>query len=199
MRAELATAAGGVLASVAPPFPDLNADDHVDLLAVANFVTLCRTACDYDYAGNVERAHQPEAPTRFVKQLAQIMRGAMANGLQHEKALALALRVAADSMPPMRLAIMRELASSTAGLSTQQIARGLDQPYTSVDKQLQSLHALRALSRVAQPTGKKTPDGTPKHMWVYTLKVVVPATLQGDTPAAPPGAGHLPLDEEVPF
>jgi hypothetical protein len=201
MRESLQRVVGGVIAGAATTVRALVPDEHEVLLAVANFVTLARTACEYDYHGRLEMAHMPEAPTRFVKQLAQIMRGALAIGLDSEKALALAMRVAADSMPPARLAIARLLDRERPnGLSTKAIARELDQPYSSVDKQLQSLHALRVLSRVAQPTGKTTDDGTPKTMWVYTLPSALPAPLKGDTPAAPPIPQNLPLDEEeVPF
>ena len=37
-------------------------------------MTLCRTAVDYDYQGNPIDANAPEMPTRFAKQLVQIMR-----------------------------------------------------------------------------------------------------------------------------
>jgi hypothetical protein len=109
MRAALQHAAGGVIAGAAADVRPLTSDEQDVLLSVANFVTLARTACEYDYHGRLEMAHQPEAPTRFVKQLAQIMRGALAIGLTSDRALSLAMRVAGDSMPPMRLSIARAL------------------------------------------------------------------------------------------
>lgn len=197
MRDELARAAGGVLAGVTSA-RQLDEHEQDVLLAVANFVTLARTACEYDYHGRLEMAHMPEAPTRFAKQLAQIMRGGLAIGLPSDRALSLALRVAADSMPPMRLAIVRLLDGALPdGINTASIARELDQPYSSVDKQLQSLHALGVLSRVAQPTGKKMPDGTPKQMWVYTLSAALPDALKSDTPAVLPLQQNLPEDDDA--
>ena len=49
-------------------------------------------------------------PTRFAKQLAQIVRGAVAIGMDRADALRLAIRCARDSMPPLRLAIIDDLA-----------------------------------------------------------------------------------------
>ena len=76
MRAELAAAVGGV-------HRRMNAEPHHDhrrrrprqLLAAANLVTLARTGVESDYRGDVIDAHAPEMPTRFAKQLTQIVRG----------------------------------------------------------------------------------------------------------------------------
>jgi len=61
------------------------------ILAAANVVTLSRTGVEYDYRGDVIDAHAPEMPTRFAKQLAQVMRGALALGMARPDALRLAL------------------------------------------------------------------------------------------------------------
>ena len=74
------------------------------LLAAADLVTLARTGVEYDYRGDVIDAHAPEMPTRFAKQLTQIVRGAVAIGMDRADALRLAMRCARDSMPPLRLA-----------------------------------------------------------------------------------------------
>jgi hypothetical protein len=42
-------------------------------------------------------------PTRFAKQLAQLMRGAISLGTTRQDALALAIRCGRDSIPPLRL------------------------------------------------------------------------------------------------
>jgi hypothetical protein len=75
MRDQLAEAAGGLIASVpahaAPTVTNVEADL---LLAAADLATRCRTAVEYDYRGDVIDAHAPEMPTRFAKQLAQMVR-----------------------------------------------------------------------------------------------------------------------------
>ena len=88
-------------------------DDETErLLAAADVVTLARTAVELDYRGDVIDAHAPEMPTRFAKQLAQVVRGASrASAWTATEALRLALRCARDSMPPLRLAILDDLAA----------------------------------------------------------------------------------------
>ena len=77
----------------------------------ADLVTLARTGVEYDYRGDVIDAHAPEMPTRFAKQLTQIVRGAVAIGMNRGNALRLAIRCARDSMPPLRLAIIDDLSA----------------------------------------------------------------------------------------
>jgi hypothetical protein len=63
-------------------------------------------------------AHAPEMPTRFAKQLVQVMRGGLALAMTRREALALAVRCARDSVPQLRLAVLDDLrdhGSSQAG------------------------------------------------------------------------------------
>jgi hypothetical protein len=106
MRAELAGAVAGVIAGMEPTGTTLT-DMEIDLiLAAADLVTLARTGVEYDYRGDVIDAHAPEMPTRFAKELTQIIRGAVAIGMDRRQALRLAIRCARDSMPPLRLAVI---------------------------------------------------------------------------------------------
>jgi hypothetical protein len=73
-----------------PISPDMEdaSDEETDLLlAAADLVTLARTGVEFDYQGDVIDAHAPEMPTRFAKQLVQVMRGACAIGLDRTEAL----------------------------------------------------------------------------------------------------------------
>jgi hypothetical protein len=82
MRAEMAEACAGLLQTVDPSHAFSLSDAQVDtLLAAANITALCRTGVEYDYRGTPIDAHMPEMPTRFAKQLTQIIRGAVAIGL----------------------------------------------------------------------------------------------------------------------
>ena len=61
-------------------------DEETDIvLAAADLVTLARTGVEYDYKGDVIDAHAPEMPTRFAKELTQIIRGAVAIGMTDTK------------------------------------------------------------------------------------------------------------------
>ena len=110
MRRELADAAAKVLAGMDPTPIRLTDDENSALLQAANLVTLARTAVMRDSRGEPIDAHAPEMPTRFAKQLAQIVRGGAAIGMDRVDAMRLAMRCARDSIPPLRLAILEDLA-----------------------------------------------------------------------------------------
>jgi hypothetical protein len=161
MRAELADAVAGVLAGM-DVTPTTLTDQETDLLlAAADLVTLARTGVEYDYQGKVVDAHAPEMPTRFAKELTQIIRGAVAIGMDRQDALRLAIRCARDSMPPLRLAIIDDLASNP-GSTTSDVRRRVNKPWSTVDRQLESLHMLGVLDVMEQPYGEKT-------RWHYSL------------------------------
>ena len=165
MRAELAAAVAGVIAGVNPE-PITVTDAETDLLlAAANLVTLSRTSVEYDYRGDVIDAHAPEANTRFPKQLTQIVRGAVAVGMDRNDAMRLAIRCARDSMPPMRLAIIDDLAQNSDSTPTE-VRKRLGKPRATVDRQLQALHILGvAVQR------EKGDEGDMFGKWHYSLAV----------------------------
>jgi hypothetical protein len=126
MREELAKLVANVIDGVDPDTPaDIDGSERI--LVAANLVTLARTDVEFDYRGDVVDAHAPEAPTRFAKQLTQVMRGAIAIGRSHESGLRLAIRVARDSLPPMRLAIIDDLAKHPYSTPTD-VRRRLGKP-----------------------------------------------------------------------
>jgi hypothetical protein len=144
MRQEMANPVAGLIATVVDADYHLTNDDTTRILQAADLVTLVRTGVELDYRGDVIDAHAPEMPTRFAKQLTQVMRGALAIGMDHTKALTLALRCARDSMPELRLAVLEDLHSN--GVSrVVDIRRRLQKPRATVDRALQALHYLRLL------------------------------------------------------
>jgi hypothetical protein len=166
MRAELAAGVGGLLGTVHPPRAvRLTEEEQARLLEAANVVTLARTGVDYDYRGDVIDAHAPEMPTRFAKQLTQMVRGATAVGMDRAAALQLAIRCARDSMPPLRLAIFRDLAKHP-GSQTRDVRSRLEKPRATVDRQLQSLHMLGVLTCQEDEAMHR---GEPVTRWRYRL------------------------------
>lgn len=146
MREELAAAVAGVIANMNPAADlTLSEAETQTLLAAANLVTLARTGVDYDYRGDVIDAHAPEMPTRFAKQLTQIVRGGLALGMTRAEALGLAIRCARDSVPPLRLAILLDVTENPAS-KTRDVRTRLGKPRATVDRQLQSLHMLGLLT-----------------------------------------------------
>ena len=162
MRAELAEATAGVVAGVDPEnSPTLDDDETNRLLAAADLVTLARTGVDHDYRGDVIDAHAPEMPTRFAKQLAQLMRGGIALGMDRTAALNLALRAAGDSMPPLRLAIIRDVAAHP-NARTSDVRKRLGKPRATVDRQLQALNMLGVLDVTEEE------DAQGRSVWRYS-------------------------------
>ena len=145
MRAELAQAVAGVLAGMNTEPITLTDAETDTIMAAANLVTLARTGVEHDYRGDVIDAHAPEMPTRFGKQLAQIVRGAVGIGMSRPGAMRLAIRCARDSMPPLRLAIIDDLAAHPKSTTTD-VRKRLNKPRNTVDRQLQALHMLGVLT-----------------------------------------------------
>jgi len=162
MRAELATAVAGVLAGMDRQADAVTEAETETLLAAADLVTLARTGVEYDYRGDVIEAHAPEMPTRFAKQLAQILRGAVAIGMGRVAALRLAMRCARDSMPPLRLAIIDYLAEEPDA-STTEVRKALSKPRNTIDRQLQALHMLGVLDCREEEVSEN------RHRWYYSL------------------------------
>jgi hypothetical protein len=146
MRRELADAVRDTMAGLDVQRDIRLADDEQDrLLAAADIVTLARTGVDYDCRGDVIDAHAPEMPTRFAKQLAQVVRGGIALGMSRREALRLATRCARDSMPPLRLAILLDVGANPDSRS-HDVRQRLHKPRATVDRQLQALHMLGLLT-----------------------------------------------------
>jgi hypothetical protein len=151
MRAELSATVGRLLGQIDTASTEVSDSETGVLLAAADLVTLARTGVDFDYRGDVIDSHAPEMPTRFAKQLTQIVRGAVAIGIDRRQALKLAIRCARDSMPPLRLALIDDVAANPYSTATD-VRRRLDKPRATVDRQLQALHMLRVLE-VADEAG----------------------------------------------
>jgi predicted transcriptional regulator len=126
---------------------------------------LPRTGVEYDYRGDVIDAHAPEMPTRFGKQLAQIVRGGISIGVHRRRALNLALRCARDSMPPLRLAIVLDIAANPDS-ATRDVRQRLNKPRATVDRQLQALHMLEVLGCEEEQDYHR---GQPVTIWRYRL------------------------------
>ena len=166
MRAELCEVVAGVLAGVDETYGvELTDEEQERLPAIADVVTTARTGVDYDYRGDVIDAHAPEMPTRFAKQLAQMARGGIALGMSRTDAVRLAVRCARDSMPPLRLAILLDVAEHPYS-STREVRQRLMKPRTTVDRQLQSLQMLGLLVVTEEET---THAGREATVWHYDL------------------------------
>ena len=144
MRTELADAVKALIAGMntggyQPPRAEIK-----KLIKLANIVTWARTAVHRDYRGEVVDAHALEMPTRFSKQLTQLVRGSVAIGLSSEEAMRLARRCARDTIPPLRRKILLDLAAHPKSRPLE-VARRIARPRTTVRRELEALHVLGVL------------------------------------------------------
>lgn len=156
MRQELAAAVGALVEHMDSNVYQLSDDEIEQVVKAADLVTLARSAVERDYRGNIEFAHDPEAPTRFAKQLVQLLRGAIGIGMAPAEAMRLVRRCAADSIPPLRRDILLDLAEHPLSRATD-VRKRISQPKTTVRRGLECLHMLGAL--VCEETEKTGSDG----------------------------------------
>lgn len=152
MRKELADVTGRLLRHLELDKAGLTDADMETLLDAADLVTLSRTAVERDYRGDPVEAHAPEMPTRFAKQLGQILRGALVCGHPHDHALQTALRVARDSIPPLRAAILADIAEHPSS-ACRDVVKRLQRPRTTIDRALQELHLIGLLHVIEAAAG----------------------------------------------
>ena len=169
MREELSDKVQGLLAHVDDDGVDLTDAEKDAVVDVADLVTLARTAVERSYSGDVLWPHAPEMPTRFAKQLAQIVRGGIALGMARADALAVAVRCAGDTMPPIRLKVLDDVCGHPRSL-TSQVVKRLQLPRTTVDRVLQELHLLGLLILQAEEHGSST-------RWIYSAAESVPINV----------------------
>jgi len=177
MRTELAAAVAGVLAGANTAGVTVTPEETELLMAAADLVTRARTAVEFDYKGDVIDSHAPEMPTRFAKQLTQMLRGAVAVGLSRRESLRLAIRCARDSMPPLRLLILDDVARHPSSTTTE-VRRRLNKPRATVDRQLQALQILGIVTCSEQPLSQ---TGT---RWLYAVADDIDAKVLTD-PTSP--------------
>ena len=173
---------------------ELSEDEENKLVAAADIVTLARTGVETDYRGDVVDAHEPEMPTRFVKQLVLIFRGALSIGIERKAAMALALRCAHDSIPPIRLSVLEDLAADDNVLDNcriTDIAKRLGKPWTTVKRTLEALWVLKlvdcidAKDKVDDEDGEADKKASKKVMY-YKLAAEIGTGLKALDPPHPP-------------
>ena len=170
MRKELAEVVGGLIAHASLKDTRLTDAETEKLVDAADIVTLARTAVDYDYKGDVSVAHAPEMPTRFAKQLTQIIRGGVAIGLPRQQGMQLALRCARDSIPPLRLELMLDV-TDNPGTQAGDIHKRIKKPWRTMKRQLDALVMLGVLVMEVTTKTETKPDGSKKKTTYEAYKI----------------------------
>jgi hypothetical protein len=166
MREELAKAVSGVIATMNTDNVPMIEDEIDQVMNVADIVTMARTAVERDYRGDISMSHAPEMPTRFAKQLAEMVRGGIAIGMTRERAMALAIRCARDSIPPLRLEILLDIAAHPRSRPAD-VYRRISKPRMTVRREMDALHMLGILK--FEEETKTTTNYEEKYIWYYSL------------------------------
>jgi hypothetical protein len=137
--------------------PDLRpVQRHLDGLGpVPDLATHARTGVYRDpYTKEIDDMPELEAPARMWKELAGLALGLQAIGHDEGAAIALARRVARDSIPPGRVAALAHLAEAAGATATAHVATALAGPTKTVHRWLEDLAALRLVHREKQGPGR---------------------------------------------
>src|SRR5881394_3705794 len=179
MRAELRDAVQHVVRSALPLNGFYLSGREADYLnQLAAFVTRCRTAVEGNYRGEPVQAHVSEAPGRLIKQLGQLLRGAISIGMPRTDAFALVRRCAFDSMPPLRLRLLKALAGQ-GQQTVSTLADWLNQVWTTTKNHLQALVLLGLVHIDIVDEGAY--DGRTHRL--YSLAEGIEPLLNGDWPS----------------
>ncbi len=136
--------------------PDESPVDREWLAHVADLATRCRSVVERDTRDRqVELVPQPEATARFTKVLAQLDRALHIIGLDETQISPTLTRVALDSLPGDRRAVLEQLVALPPGvaLNAHDLGDRLGLPSGPIARVLEDLAAHRAVARESVPNG----------------------------------------------
>jgi len=124
-------------------------EENTKLINLAMFATRCRSAVDREsgYTHDITLVPGVEAPTRFVKILAQLLRGLQVIGVPKERAWVLVEKVALDSIPQFRQKVIQAMVSIDGEISTSDLAANLGYPTVTTKRTLEDLTCYQILNR----------------------------------------------------
>ena len=199
MRAALADAVTGLFADGKAPAAAHELDEEISdrLVTLADLVTLARSPISRDFSGEINLVLDPEQPTRLVKQLAGLYRGAGTIGLDRMRSWELVLRVGLDSIPQLRRRVLEYLAMGNQ-VTTTRVAAAVAHPVKTTRRALEDLTAHGVLVRTGQGPGKPDLWEIEPEMSAAWKAVHAPlCTLPDETGSLPPGAADDALTSDV--
>jgi hypothetical protein len=114
--------------------------------------SLGRSPIERDYQGEISLILDSEAPSRVIKQLAQLWRACGMLGLDEASSWAVVRRAGLDSIPKLRRAVIEHLAADSWP-STPEVARGTRHPVRTTRRALEDLEAHGIAQRSAGGAG----------------------------------------------
>jgi hypothetical protein len=156
MRQQLSAGVSGLFSglSLAEP-PSLDAPERKRLIALATLACRSRSAVERDgHTREVELIPDPEAPGRLALALSRLLAGVVAIGASREDAWRVVSKVALDSMPALRLRVIRMLVGASGWVDTSTVAKELQYPTQTTRRALEDLTAHGVVNRQSGGPGK---------------------------------------------
>jgi hypothetical protein len=141
MRAELERATTGLLHHLPGKARRITPVVRQQIVALASLASQARSPVHRDYKGEIDMIDDPEAPTRMIKQLGKLWEACGLLGLPRAESWELVARCALDSMPKLRGAAVRFMATRQPGLT------GAPKPVTTADVETELRHPRRTVFR----------------------------------------------------
>jgi hypothetical protein len=157
IRRELADAVRGLFASVTDTStPALSEADTQGLIDISVFAVRSRSAVERDpYRREIELIPDPEAPGRMATVLARLYLAMIGIGIPMPGARALIGKIALDSMPSTRRAVLDVLLQQIDAIDTTGVAERTGYPTTTTRRNLEDLTAHGIADRIpAEKQGK---------------------------------------------
>ena len=129
------------------------------LIGLAILASQARSPVHRDWTGEIELVADAEAPTRIIKQLGQVWRACGLLGLPRAESWEVVRRLALDSIPKLRGAVVRYLAEpadltgSPRRADTTEVRIAVSHPKRTVLRALEDLAAHHVLDRVSPGKG----------------------------------------------
>jgi hypothetical protein len=125
------------------------------LITLADMVTRARSGVARDYqTQEILYLPEPEAPTRLAKQIAQLMAGALAIGVDEAEAWRIAQKVGLDCVPAVRMALIRLLGRMNGEpLTMAELQERTGLPETTVRRVVEDLVVLGLAQRAKNESG----------------------------------------------
>jgi hypothetical protein len=159
MRSELSQAFAAVLANLATP-RKRSEEETRQLVSLATLVSVARSAVERDgYSRDIELIPEAEAPTRLAIVLDRLLGGLDAIGCDRRQAFTLITKVALDSVPALRLALLSALLEGTK--DTNELIDAVRHPRNTTYRTLEDLNAHSLVTYERQ--GQNKP-----HLWTLT-------------------------------
>jgi hypothetical protein len=155
MRSELAAAVARLFLEPKGDPTKLSEQERERLISLTTLVVRCRSAVERDsHTREVELIPGSEAPTRLVVVLERLLSGLDVLGVERAASWEIVTRVALDSMPALRRAVIQALFAAGEEIPTPKLAEAVRHPTQTSRRAVEDLTAHGIAERVSRGEGR---------------------------------------------